>query len=177
MKTEVTMKTLASLITLAGLLLAACQPLEAVAPDTDAPLLPPPEPASSSQEDHSSLPQSPALPTVMDPTTSPASTGGSEPAQTPGPVLQGLIQQAREDLANRLKVGIDQIELLKVVPAQWPYDSVGCPLPDSGLANTGVVGYLILLMNGNQIFHYYTDGIDWVALCNGVPPNEIRTFP
>jgi hypothetical protein len=107
----------------------------------------------------------------------PAAPATSASALTPTPVLQKLAEQAREDLARRLSVSIDQIELFKVVPAKWPYDSIGCPLPGGESVETATPGYQILLLANDQEYMYHTDGKDLLGLCNVKPPNEIRTLP
>jgi hypothetical protein len=88
-----------------------------------------------------------------------------------------LVMQAKEDLADRLKVRIDQIDLLKVVQAKWPYDSIGCPLPNGVTIDTSTPGYQILLNANDEQYLYHTDGKDWVVPCVVKPPNEIRTLP
>jgi len=88
-----------------------------------------------------------------------------------------LAQQARQDLANRLKLEVDQVDFLKIVPAKWPYDNLGCPLPEGKHIDENNPGYQILLKANGQMHTYHTDGKDWIVLCNIKPPNEIRTLP
>lgn len=128
-----------------------------------------------------SLPQIP-VPTVgsvviTNTTATPISSASSASALTPDLNLQGLAQQARQDLANQLNMAIDKIEFLKVVPAKWPYDNVGCPLSDEERIDTSITGYQILLSANNQVYIYHTDGKDWIGLCTIKPPDEIRTLP
>jgi hypothetical protein len=139
------------------------------------------EPAINSPGSDSNLPQLPA-PTVgsvviTNTTATPVSPGTSASALTPTPALQELAEKAKTDLADRLKVSVDQIDLLKIVPAKWPYDSVGCPLPDGVSIDTSTPGYQILLNANDEQYMYHTDGKSWIGLCNVKPPNEIRTLP
>jgi hypothetical protein len=107
----------------------------------------------------------------------PLSSEISASALAPTPALQELAEEAREDLANRLNISIDQIDFLKVVPAKWPYDNVGCPLPNGESIDTSTPGYQVLLKARGQQYMYHTNGKNWIDLCNIKPPNEIRTLP
>jgi len=139
------------------------------------------EPTINPPENDSNLPQLP-VPTIgsvviTNTTVTPESLESSASALTPTPALQELAEKARADLADRLKVSVDQIDLLKIVPAKWPYDSVGCPLPQDGSIDTSTPGYQILLDANDEQYMYHTDGKDWIGFCNVKPPNEIRTLP
>ncbi len=114
---------------------------------------------------------------ITNTTANPISSANSASALTPAPILQSLAQSARQDLANRLNVSLDQIDLLKIVPAMWPYDSVGCPMPTVDSIEPNKPGYQILLNAYGQVYMYHTDGKDWVDLCTVKPTNEIRTLP
>jgi hypothetical protein len=114
---------------------------------------------------------------ITNTTATPISPETSASGPPPTPALQKLAEQAREDLANRLNINIVKIELAKIVPAKWPYDSLGCPLPESGSVDTSTPGYQILLKADDQVYTYHTDGEGWIGLCNVKPPNEIRTLP
>jgi hypothetical protein len=129
----------------------------------------------------SNLPQLP-VPTegsvvITNTTETPVLPESSASALTPTPTLQELVEKAKTDLANRLKVSIDQIDLFKIVPAKWPYDSIGCPLPNGETIDTSTAGYQILLNANGEQYLYHTDGKSWIGLCNVKPPNEIRTLP
>ena len=142
---------------------------------------PPQEPSLDSPESDNDLPQVP-VPTVgsvliTNTTATPISPETSASALTPTPALQKLAEQAMEDLANQLSIDVDQIELTKIVPAKWPYDNIGCPLPEAGSIDTSTPGYQILLKADDQIYTYHTDGKDWIGLCSIKPSDEIRTLP
>jgi hypothetical protein len=139
------------------------------------------EPTVNLPENDSTLPQFTA-PTegsvvITNTTATPVSPESSASALTPTPALQELADQAREDLAGRLKISIDQIDLLRIVPAKWPYDSVGCPLPAGESADSTAPGYQILLKASDQEYMYHTDGKNWIGFCNVKPPDEIKTLP
>lgn len=139
------------------------------------------EPLPRSSENNSSLPQIPQ-PTIgsvviTNTTATPVSSGASESTIAPDPAFEGLTQQAREDLANRLSIDFKKVDFLKVVTAKWPYDNLGCPLPEGKRLDANNPGYQILLKANGQMYTYHTDGKDWIVLCNVKPPNEIRTLP
>ncbi len=151
MKTEVTMKTFASLIALAGLLLTACQPLEAVAPDTDAPRLPPPEPVEATKE--------PLAPPEAD---------------TPSPVAQEMARLSREDLGQRLGLSIDEITILEIEPVTWPDASLGCGQPEEVYAQVLTPGFFVRLEAKGRQYLYHTDQSSTVILCTG---DTLPVFP
>ncbi len=107
--------------------------------------------------------------------------GNNRPPNTiPAPdeqTINPLVAQAKADLADRLKVSIDQIDLFKIVQAKWPYDGIGCPLPNGVSVDTSTQGYQILLRANDEQYMYHTDGKDWVVPCIVKPPHEIRILP
>jgi hypothetical protein len=139
------------------------------------------EPSMDSPESDPTLSKLPA-PTVgsvviTNTTRTLISTETSTSALTPTPDLQELAEEARRDLARRLNIDVVHVELDKIVPAKWPYDSIGCPLPTGESIDTSASGYQIILKANDQQYMYHTDGEDWVGLCSVKPPNEIRTLP
>lgn len=178
-----------SLVGLLSLALAGCGASQASirqsqrlpAEDSPPQKSPPQEPLPGSSESNPSLPQIPA-PTVgevviTNTTATPASSVTSASPAAPDPAFQALIEQARQHLANRLSIDVNQVDFYKVVTAKWPYDSVGCPLPEGARTDANNPGYQILLKANGQVYTYHTDGKDWIVLCNVKPPNEIRTLP
>jgi PBP1b-binding outer membrane lipoprotein LpoB len=69
--------------------------------------------------------------------------------------LTGLLDQARQDLAQRLNVSVDQIEFIKFEAVVWPDGSMGCPQP--GMAYTQVMheGYRMILGVDGQDYAYH----------------------
>ena len=139
------------------------------------------EASLDSIESDSDLPQLP-VPTrgsvvITNTTVTPISPETSASALTPTPALHKLAEQAKEDLANQLAIDVDQIKLAKIVPAKWPYDSIGCPLPEAGSIDASTPGYQILLKANDQVYTYHTDGKSLIGQCNVKPPDEIRTLP
>ena len=48
--------------------------------------------------------------------------------------LQSFVRQAQQDLAKRLSVPVDQIELVEVRDVIWPDKGLGCPQPGMAYA-------------------------------------------
>ena len=51
---------------------------------------------------------------------------------TPSPGLEPLVEKAKEDLAQRLSIEMEQISLLEAKAVVWPDASLGCPQPGRG---------------------------------------------
>jgi len=173
-----------SLLSLLALVVTSCGSHQADEKDPNSPSSTPqevtsPKFISSSSENNSPPPQLPEPTTgsvvITNTTVTPALSTPPNYMITPDPAFENLAQQAKEDLATRLNIDIDQIVLLKVVPAKWPYDSVGCPLSKTKSAN--VPEYQILLKADDQIYMYHTDGDSQVGICNVKLPTEIRSLP
>ncbi len=166
------------------LVLAGCGSYQAGGKVLNSPQLIPQEsssqrPTLTPSENDTSLPPLPAptigLVVITNTTATPISPVSSISALTPDPTFVDLIGRAKEDLANRLSVDVNRINILKVVPAAWPYDRLGCPPANTENANTP--GFQILLMVNDEVYAYHTDGKDLIGLCSVKPPNEIRTLP
>lgn len=89
----------------------------------------------------------PAIPTIPTPSS---------------PGLQGLVAQARENLAQRLSIPAEQIELVEVRPVVWPDGAMGCPQPGMSYIQVQQEGLLIRLRAGKQVYSYHSGG--------GTPP-------
>ncbi len=74
------------------------------------------------------------------------------------PASKKLVRQAKEDLAGRLSVSVDDIELVEAQSVIWPDSSMGCPKP--GMAYTQIQhdGLLIRLRVGDRIYEYHSGG-------------------
>ena len=86
------------------------------------------------------MPSSPTIPT-------PSSAG-----------LQGLLADAKEDLAPRLSIPVEQIDLVELSPVVWPDGGLGCPEPGMAYTQVQQEGLLIRLRAGKQIYPYHSGG-------------------
>jgi len=67
------------------------------------------------------------------------------------------IERAREDLAQRLGVSVEEIEVQAVEAVEWPDASLGCPQPGMMYAQVITPGYRILLQVGGKTYEYHSD--------------------
>ena len=128
------------IILLAILILAACAPQLLPTPDPAQIILPSPSPVEVfpthpfSQGDVTHMPQN---------------------NPDPSPSLQNLIEQAKEDLAQRLSTSATEITVVDARDVVWSNSSLGCPQPGMLYAEVLTPGYLILLNANRQDYEYH----------------------
>jgi hypothetical protein len=92
-----------------------------------------------------------------------------EPVEpVPGPVepgLEGLVAQAKSDLADWLSIPVEQIEVLEARAVVWPDGSLGCPQPDMDYTQVPRDGVLIRLTVGPNVYNYHGGGGRDLFLC------------
>jgi hypothetical protein len=81
------------------------------------------------------------------------------------PYITSLAQQALQNLAARLNVPVDQIELLSFEDVVWPDGGLGCPTPGMVYTQVMVEGYRILLQHQGQVYAYHGGGSGPPFLC------------
>jgi hypothetical protein len=102
----------------------------------------------------------------------------------PAPIDQGLQQMvalAVEDLAGRLDIGTEHIDLLEVSEVTWSDASLGCPHPEMRYKQVPMDGLLIRLSAGEQVYAYHSGGSREPFLCEQaktakgtvIPPSTI----
>jgi hypothetical protein len=89
----------------------------------------------------------------------------STPQVPSDPALEPLVQQARQDLAQRLNIAEDHITLIEAKAVVWPDASLGCPQPDMLYAQVPHDGALILLKVGEREYEYHSGGSRGLFLC------------
>ncbi len=88
------------------------------------------------------------------------------PASSPvEPGLETLVATARADLARRLGVPVEQIEVLEARSVTWPDGSLGCPQPGMRYTQVLVDGALIRLLAGGKVYEYHSGGSRAPFLC------------
>ena len=88
------------------------------------------------------------------------------PISTPfDPGLEQIVAQVKDDLAKRLTIGVDQIEVLEATSVTWPDASLGCPKPGMAYTQVQVDGIRIRLQVGEQIYEYHGGGGRAPFLC------------
>ena len=91
------------------------------------------------------------------------------------PAMEPLVQIARQDLAVRLGIAIDEIEVLEAQGVVWGDTSMGCPHPDMGYLQVPQDGALIRLSVGGREYNYHSGGNRPPFLCETPLPNDKST--
>ena len=141
---------------------------------------PTPSPSQANQPTPPSKQASPQQPTAptSQPSPTPAATPSaqpvapftptatSSPAQpTVPPEAEQPVRLARQDVAHKLGVSIDEVRVVKISPVQWPDASLGCPEPGKVYAQVIISGYRLLLEAHNATYEYHTDTDGHVVQC------------
>lgn len=145
------------------LIAATLSPLSTPAP-VPSQALPPPPPETPTPPSTNTVPFT--TPTV--PTPQPMT-----PYPTRPPQAQAAVEAARAFLAEYLGIGVEQVGLVYVEPAEWPDTSLGCPEPGRVYAQVITPGYCVVLQVRNQQYELHTDRSGkQVVLCPGPVPRE-----
>ena len=95
----------------------------------------------------------------------------SQPLPTPATSgLQTLIEKVKNDLAQRLSVATDHINLIEATSVVWPDSSLGCPQEGMAYAQVLTPGYLMLLGHGENIYEYHTSSSTHMVTCENPSP-------
>lgn len=127
----------------------------------------PPTPARS---------EAPAGPTQEVPMSNP-----DEPTPAPRNDLP-QVEQARADLAARLDLPPDEIEVVAVEMVVWPDAGLGCPQPGMAYVQVPQDGYRIRLRAGGRLYAYHGGGNRGPFLCeqgqkgSGITPRPLPGF-
>lgn len=90
------------------------------------------------------------------------------------PYLMKLVETAIDDLAKRLSVPADQIELKEAAEVVWSDSSLGCPHPSSMYTQVLTHGFLIRLQSQGTTFEYHAGKTGAAIYCpNPMPPHEV----
>lgn len=96
--------------------------------------------------------------------------------------MEGLIDKAKQDLAQRLSIPLDQINLVEATAVVWPDSSMGCPQPGMAYLQVPQDGALIILQAEGNTYEYHRGGSRGLFLCeknpkNPEPPAKIDLTP
>ncbi len=95
------------------------------------------------------------------------------PYPTRPPEAQAAVEAARAFLAGHLGIGVEQVRLVYVEPAEWPDAGLGCPEPGKVYAQVLTPGYRVVLQVQDQQYELHTDRSGKrVVLCPGPVPGE-----
>ncbi len=85
--------------------------------------------------------------------------------------LDSLIEAIKEDLAQRLSVDVEHIDLAEVKSVVWPDGSLGCPRPGMMYTQAQVPGYRLVLLYEDREFHYHASRSGSYVLCERPIPS------
>jgi len=74
-------------------------------------------------------------------------------------------ESARADLAKRLGVDADSIEVVQAQAVMWPNSGLGCPDPDTMYMDVLTPGVLIRLRTGGKLYQYHAGRSSAPFLC------------
>ena len=94
----------------------------------------------------------------------PTAAGTATPVSV-DPGATTYVEQARKDLAQRLGVAAEQVNILSAVAAQWRDSSLGCPKQGVAYLTVIVPGYLIKL-EANGLTYEYHSGRNQIVTCD-----------
>lgn len=79
--------------------------------------------------------------------------------------LQPLVQEAIENLAQRLGIAPEQVAVVEAVAVIWPDAAIGCPQPDMMYIQVPQDGALIRLSASGRLYNYHYGGRRGLFLC------------
>lgn len=123
----------------------------------------PATPGVSPLEGFSPLP-APAFPTPAPPLKGP----GGPTVEVP---LREIGERARQDLAARLGLRIDEIRVVEARAVTWPDSSLGCPEPGRMYLQVLTPGYRVILEAQGQRYAYHAGRDGTPFLC---PPDRTQ---
>lgn len=115
--------------------------------------------------------ESPPSPTEM---TAPTQGNDAVTENTPSPIAPGsqtLIDRIKQDLAGRLAIPVEDIDLLEMSEVEWSDSSLDCPQPDMSYLQVITPGYRIILQANDTPYEYHSNRDSYFVYCDGrVPP-------
>ena len=95
----------------------------------------------------------------------------TNPSQFPSMVKSSqkqsdMVQKLKQDLASKLGISDNEIDLVSVEEKRWSDASLGCPKTDMMYAQVITPGYKILLKAKQKNFDYRTDLKGNIMLCS-----------
>lgn len=79
--------------------------------------------------------------------------------------IEELIALAKDDLAQRLRIKVEEISTQSIVAKEWPDASLGCPREGMLYAQVITPGYLIILEARERVYDYRAS-LNWVSFCS-----------
>jgi hypothetical protein len=83
---------------------------------------------------------------------------------------ENLIEQSRDDLAQRLAISGNQINLVEVTEVEWSDSSLDCPQPGMEYLQVITPGYRIVLEASGTQYEYHSNRDAYVVYCESTDP-------
>ena len=109
---------------------------------------------------------------TMTPVPTPEATEVKPPAR-----VKQVVRLALEDLAQRMGVVPEAIQLVSVEAVEWSDASLGCPQPGMMYAQVITAGYRVVLEVEGRRYEYHTDAGQSVVFCEEKPIIAEPTVP
>lgn len=77
-----------------------------------------------------------------------------------------VVQLAQKDLAQRLDLAAEAIQLVSVEAVEWSDTSLGCPQPGMMYAQVITPGFGVVLEAEGERYEYHTDTGRFAVLCD-----------
>lgn len=88
------------------------------------------------------------------------------PTPSGGFILENYIELSKKDLAAKMGLNVNQIQVMDFSPKEWNDSSLGCPQKGIMYVQMIVSGYVITLRSQNKDFVYHT-GLNNIVSCQG----------
>jgi hypothetical protein len=86
--------------------------------------------------------------------------------------LAALTEQARVDLAAKLEIAVDEVEVVSARRVTWRNSSCGCPKEGERYIQMLTRGALILLQSGDEEYRYHSSMAGPPFHCEDPAPND-----
>jgi hypothetical protein len=116
---------------------------------------------SEGRSQESEAPATPSAATGSQPLAVAEPPAGAEPPEG----TEEVVRLAVEDLAKRLGLAPEAIQLISVEAMKWSDTSLGCPQPGMMYAQVITPGFLVVLEAEGEEYDYHTDVDRFVVLC------------
>lgn len=80
-------------------------------------------------------------------------------------VLEEMVAAATRDLASRLGVADETIEVVEASQVTWPDSSLGCPAPGMSYLQVLTPGFLVRLRAADELHSYHAGAVGAPFLC------------
>jgi hypothetical protein len=90
---------------------------------------------------------------------------------------EDLLELAARDLADRLEIDFEAIQVESFQEIEWPDGGLGCPMPDADYIQVITPGYQISLEVEGTAYTYHTDEGTFVVLCLEDGPESLPVIP